>query len=173
MPEQPQSEVPEQAGGTEAKSSAKSGGWPGFGELIDAVPSMFSHRWDLPALLNQRWPAAIGGFEPMKVEELIDDGTYVVRAEVPGVDPDEGIDVTVDNGRLTIRAEREQHTEASEANEFRSEFHYGSTRRSMTLPAGADVDKVKATYANGILEIRVPIEKADSGRTKVTVERTS
>lgn len=135
-----------------------------FVDLFDSFPSIFGHRW--PEVFT-----GAAGFEPMKVEEELDDGNYVIRAEVPGVDPDEGIDISVDNDRLTISAVREKRTEADEANDFRSEFHYGSFRRSMTLPKGADADKITATYADGILEVSVPIDGEEPVGKKIPVER--
>ncbi len=162
------------AKGPDSSSPARTGsGWPGFAELLESFPSAFAHRWDLPSMFNQRWPGTTTGFEPMRVEELVSDGVYVIRAEIPGVDPEHGIDVSVENGRLSIKAERERRTEANEANEFRSEFHYGSYRRSMALPSKAAVDEIKATYDDGILEVRIPLAKATSDQTKITVERTS
>lgn len=137
-----------------------------FGDLFDSFPSIFGHRW--PDVF-----AGVPGFEPMKVEEEVDDGSYVIRAEIPGVDPDEGIDISVDSDRLTISAVREKRTEADESNDFRSEFRYGSFRRSMTLPRGAETDNIKATYIDGILEVSVPIDSEEPIGKKIPVERAS
>jgi HSP20 family protein len=76
-----------------------------------------------------------------------------LRAELPGLDPGEDIDITVDAGVLSIRAERrEEHKE-----ERRSEFRYGSLSRSVTLPVGADLEHITASYDQGILEVSVPV----------------
>jgi len=73
---------------------------------------------------------------------------------VPGIDPDKDVKITIDNGFLTIRAERlEEKKEGG-----RSEFRYGSFIRSATLPTGADPDDVTATYGDSILEVRVGIK---------------
>jgi HSP20 family protein len=85
-----------------------------------------------------------------------DDGTFVLRAELPGVDPDDGLEVTVDDGRLVIAAEREERSEDRNKGQYRSEFRYGSFHRSIRLPSGADEDAIDATFTQGILEIRVP-----------------
>lgn len=76
------------------------------------------------------------GVHPMRLEDTRKDGLYEVRAELPGVDPAEDIEVIVRDGRLTIRAERAQADEAT----GRSEFRYGSFARTVELPAGADED---------------------------------
>ena len=54
---------------------------------------------------------------------------------------------------------------------FRSEFHYGSFERSVALPAGAQSDDVTATYTDGILEVRVPVDTKTDAIKKVPVER--
>ena len=64
-----------------------------------------------------------------------------VRAEMPGVDPANDVDITVRGGRLTIRAARSEKSESK----GRSEFSYGSFSRTVSLPPGADEDDITAT----------------------------
>lgn len=97
---------------------------------------------------------------PMRVEDYVDDGRYVVRAELPGIDPEKDVEVTVGRGILTIKAERREE----DAGKHRSEFRYGTFSRSMTLPASADDEHIEAVYDNGILEVTVPL--ADKGEDK-------
>jgi HSP20 family protein len=94
----------------------------------------------------------------VRVEEFMDAGTYVVRAEMPGINPERDVEITVANGMMTIRAERREETKEKVDGGFRSEFRYGSFSRTVGLPAGAKEDAVTATYADGILEVRVPVE---------------
>ena len=70
------------------------------------------------------------------------------------------------DGVLTIKAER---TEKKESN-GRSEFSYGSFMRSVTLPAGADEDAIKASYDKGILTVSVPVTEAQTAEKHVAVE---
>ena len=102
----------------------------------------------------------------MRCEEYIEDGKYVLRAELPAIDPDKDVEVSVANGVLTVAAERrEQHKEAQ-----RSEFYYGALHRSVTLPAGVDEDSVTATYRDGILQVIVPFpaeEKAPARKVPI------
>ena len=63
--------------------------------------------------------------------------TLVVRAEVPGIDPDQDVDVSVSEGMLHIRVERLEKSEHKSKDGYRSEFRYGSFARSVALPAGA------------------------------------
>jgi HSP20 family molecular chaperone IbpA len=99
-------------------------------------------------------------------DEMTKDGRYEVRAEIPGVDPARDVDITVHDGRLTIKAERTEKTESS----GRSEFSYGSFERTVTLPEGADEDDVKATYDKGILTVSVKISEPKKTEKKVEIE---
>jgi HSP20 family protein len=105
---------------------------------------------DFPSWLGAR--PFLGG-HVIRLEDEIEEGRYVVRAELPGIDPAKDVDITVHNGRLTIKAERSEKKESK----GRSEFSYGSFVRSVTLPAGADEDNVKVTYDKGILTVSVAI----------------
>ena len=92
----------------------------------------------------------------IKVEQFVDGTTLVVRAEVPGIDPDKDVDVSVSEGMLHIRAEREEKTEHKSKDGYRSEFRYGSFSRSVALPPGAKEEDITATYKDGVLEVRAP-----------------
>ncbi|TCM50620.1 Hsp20/alpha crystallin family protein [Kribbella sp. VKM Ac-2568] len=127
-----------------------------FADLFDWADS-------LPSLFT--WPAAMRG---VRIEEFADDNAYVVRAELPGLDPAKDIKVEVANGMMTITATRQQE----EHDGARSEFHYGSLTRRVLLPDGADEAKVEAKYAAGILEVRVPITAMTAEARTIKVEHT-
>ena len=93
----------------------------------------------------------------LRVEEFVDDGTLVVRAELPDIDPDKDVELSVANGVLHIRAQREEKTEKKDKGGYRSEFRYGSFVRSVPLPEGVRDDDITASYKDGILEVRVPM----------------
>lgn len=112
------------------------------------------------------------GESAMRVEEFTEDDQLVIRAELPGVDPDKDIEVTVAGGMLTIRAERhEEKTEGDRKKGYRSEFRYGALVRTMPLPAGVDETDVKASYADGILEVRMPLGTLDRPSARIPVRR--
>jgi HSP20 family molecular chaperone IbpA len=104
----------------------------------------------------------------MRLEDETKDGYYEVRAELPGVDPTDDIEVTVHDGRLTIKAER---TQTSESNGH-SEFSYGSFVRTVALPVGADEDDINATYDRGILTVTVPLSEDHPTEKRVEVIET-
>jgi HSP20 family protein len=93
----------------------------------------------------------------IRVEEFTDGDTEVVRAELPGIDPAKDVEVTVTDGMLSLRVERRAESREKAGDTYRSEFRYGAMHRTMPLPSGAKQDELTATYADGILEIRVPV----------------
>lgn len=118
----------------------------------------------LPSL-SELWR---GAFHPIRIEDRMEPDRYVVRAELPGVDPERDVDVSVENGVLRVSAERQEST----VEKGHSEFRYGSFRRQITLPKGADEDAVQASYRDGILEIVVPISGASSATRSIPVSRS-
>ena len=108
-----------------------------FGDLADWLETDYTRRTGM-----------------IKVEDLVSDTEYAVRAELPGMDPAKDIEITVANGFLTIHAERREETHAHR----RTEFRYGAFQRSLRLPVNAVDAKIAAKYANGILEVTVPLK---------------
>ena len=107
----------------------------------------------------------------MRIEEKVDGDQFVVRAEMPGIDPDKDVEINVSNGMLRIHAERRDETESEDNGRHHSEFHYGAFSRVVPLPAGATQADVKATYHDGILEVRIPVDDGVAQATKVPVTR--
>jgi HSP20 family protein len=93
----------------------------------------------------------------MRVEQFLDGDTLVVRAELPGIDPDRDIDLSVTDGELHIKAKREEKVEHKSKTGYRSEFRYGSFTRSFALPPGVREEDILATYQDGVLEVRAPV----------------
>ncbi len=126
--------------------------------------------------LSQRWPTRMFGElaemrGSIKVEEFVDGNDVVIRAELPGMEPDD-IDVSVNEDRLTIKGERRSRTETTADDTFRSEFRYGSFTRVMPLPDGAMADNIKASYVDGVLELRLPVtEDTEHPLKKIPVSR--
>lgn len=120
---------------------------------FDVFDSVFPYGWRLP--LGQNVP---------RIEEYTEDGNEVVRFELPGVDPDKDVTVSVAGGMLTIEGARVEPMTAP----VRSEFRYGSFVRQVPLPAGADPTKVSASYDRGILTVRVPVSAEH--KHEITIE---
>lgn len=125
-------------------------------EWVDRVfRDMFRDFFTGGALIER----VFDGGSLIRLEEYVDGETCVIRAELPGIDPDKDVEITVSDGVLHLKAHREEKAEERKPAVFRSEFHYGSFDRAIRLPEGATEADVKASYTNGILEVRVPIAK--------------
>jgi HSP20 family protein len=109
----------------------------------------------------------------MRVEEYRDGDDVVVRAELPGIDPDQDVEVSVTDGILHIEAHREEQSEQKEKDGYRSEFRYGSFSRSFVLPANTDEGNVTASYNDGVLEVRLPAgPEPKQSVTRIPVSRS-
>jgi HSP20 family protein len=85
------------------------------------------------------------------VEDYIRNGQYELRAELPGLDPERDIEITVAGEILTITARRSEDTRGRQ----HSEFRYGTAERSFRLPPSADLSRIQASYGHGILTVCV------------------
>lgn len=131
-------------------------------------PEWFGRR------LEELWPERMlealgkGG---VRVEEFTDGDTLVVRAELPGIDPDKDVEISVHDGLLHIKGERSEREEEARKAYYRSEFRYGMFERTIPLPAGATEKDITATYKDGVLEVRIPMKTADTKAATVPVQR--
>lgn len=110
----------------------------------------------------------------LRVEEYREAGSLVVKAEVPGIDPDEDVDITLTGNQLQISVRREERSEQKDKEGYRSEFRYGTFSRTVSLPAPVSQEDIRASYTDGILEVRVPLpEESAAGSRKIRVSRGS
>ena len=93
-----------------------------------------------------------------------------MRAEMPGMKKAD-IDVTVVGDTLTIAGERKQEEERKEGEVYRSERYLGRFQRSITLPSEVDVNKVQATYKDGVLTINVA-KSEQAKRKQIEIKTT-
>ena len=112
------------------------------------------------------------GEEVIRVDEYREGDTQVIRAELPGIDPEKDVDLTVTDGMLRIRAERRSEQKTEEKGYLRRELRYGSMTRTLRLPEGVSASAITATYRDGILEIRVPVpERRQKAPTRISVSK--
>ncbi len=95
-----------------------------------------------------------------------EDGDLVVRAEVPGIDVSEDVDVEIEAGVLTIKGEKRTAKAIEEDDRYVRESRYGSFERSIMLPAGVDPESVTARAENGVLTVTVPLPQSEHRRTE-------
>lgn len=107
-------------------------------------------------LVRPQVATEIEGIAWMPTTDVLTRGEdLVVRAELPGVNADD-IDVSVTDGVLVIKGERSRDRESQEAGYVMRESFRGGFQRSMTLPEGIDLEKLTASFADGVLEVTVP-----------------
>lgn len=137
----------------------------------DTWPQRLSDWFDVPDLV--RWFDRVGRFDEfIRIEESMHDGHLEIRAELPGIDPQRDVDISIADGLLTIRAERKEETSADGGGRRRSEFRYGAYTRAVPVPEDIKPADITATYKDGILTVIVPAPaKAESQVVKVPVTR--
>jgi HSP20 family protein len=111
--------------------------------------------------LGQVWSPAIDIFER--------EGRFVVRADLPGLSPDE-VRIEVRDDALVLEGERKSEVEVEEEGLYRSERVYGRFSRVIPLPQGADLDKAQARFENGVLEIEIPQREDASRRRRIEIQ---
>ena len=119
----------------------------------------------LDEFIPRRWFSKNMEWSSIKIEEFVKDGKLVIKAEMPGIDPDKNIDVSIHDGYLTIQGEREETINK----DHRCEFNYGSFTRSISLPRGYDEKSIHATYKHGILEISMDVPTNNRPGRKIPV----
>ena len=107
----------------------------------------------------------------IRVEGYREDGTLVIHADLPGIDPEKDVELTVSHGMLHIEAERRQEEKVEGKGYVRRELRYGSLSRSLPLPEGVTGADITATYQAGVLEIRVPQPKRESVK-KIAISKS-
>lgn len=144
--------------------------WNPFDELASLRESMDKLFDDF---LTTRRPGQRAETAPMVWQPAIEaydtEHDVVIRAELPGINP-KNVEISVTDDNMTIKGSSRAEQEERHRNYYRRELRYGAFVRSLTLPSGVQGDQAKATYRNGILEIRVPkSERAKPKSVKVEV----
>lgn len=114
---------------------------------------------------------ALGGNWAPPVDIFEHEGNIVLRAELPGVSP-EDVDIRVENNVLSLRGERKFDSEVKREDFHRVERAYGSFSRSFTLPNVVDTEKIQAEYKDGVLQVTLPQkEEAKPKQISIAVGR--
>ena len=146
--------------------------WDPFQDLRSAqdemaqMSPMLAHALGLHTQQQGNARAATTAWAPaLDISERKD--AYLVTVELPGLRP-EDLDITMEDGLLTIQGERQFTAESSEQQFHRVERRYGAFRRSITLPAQVQAEQIEASFDNGVLQIVVPkMEEAKPKRIQV------
>jgi HSP20 family protein len=132
-----------------------------FEDFFDSVGSTILGRRGLPGF----------GVEEPKIEVSETDKEVAIEVELPGVDEDD-VDVSLADGLLSIRAEKERAQEKKERDYVLRERSYGLIERAVPLPEDLDLDSAKARFKNGLLVVSIPkSEKARAAVKRIAVQR--
>jgi HSP20 family protein len=129
--------------------------------------SPFRGFWDMQSQMDRMFSEMLGnaGRSPARqlegmtewapaVDATEKDGNLVIRAELPGVRP-EDVDISLHENVLTISGERKAEQEEERGGYYIRERRYGTFSRSFSLPQGTDESKIRARYEHGVLEVTV------------------
>ena len=130
-----------------------------FGELRQRMEEMF------------RETGSGGDAWTPSVDVLRKNGSVILRADLPGIAPEE-IKVTVEDDVLTVSGEHTEESEEEKGNYMRRERRFGSFSRSMTLPAGVKAEDIESTTKDGVLEVTIPLPQAEE-KKQVEIETKS
>lgn len=129
--------------------------------LLRKMTAELDRTFDDP-FVSFRWPAFHGVTVPEtmtwspKVDVFEKENRLFTRVDLPGVKK-EHVKVEVDNGQLVLTGERKEEKEEKKDNVYRTEREYGTFYRVVPLPEGVKPEDVKATFADGVLEVSVPL----------------
>jgi HSP20 family protein len=137
--------------------------WEPFAELGE-LRTRFDRMFDELVDGRQReWTPAI--------DVVRDNGNIVVRADVPGIKPEE-VKIEIEDDILTVSGAHEERKEEKDKHFLRRERRYGSFSRTMALPAGVETKKIKAKTHDGIVEVTIPLPK-EAKKEKVEITPTA
>ena len=122
------------------------------------LDEMFSHflgDWEQGRIPRHATPAV---YVP-QITSYVDGNSICIRADLPGVDPQE-VELIVEDNQLTLKGERKAEQEQQNGNRLAQEVQYGAFARTFTLPEGVTAEGLQARYHNGVLEVTVPLPAA-------------
>jgi len=134
-----------------------------FEEMDRLFEDYFSRGWMRP--FRWEWPSLGEMAKPFegkmpKVDVIERDDEVVVKAELPGVDKKD-LDVSVTENSVTIKGTTSHEEKEEKGDYYRCEISRGAYARTVTLPSYVDADKAKASFKDGVLELKLPkVEKS-------------
>lgn len=133
----------------------------GLRDEIDRLFDAFFEESFWPAPVERSWSPSVDVYET--------DSEVVVKAELPGLRA-EDIEVTLAENRLTLKGEKKRSEETKGENYYRRESVYGSFVRTVPIPVPVKKDDIKASFKDGVLEVRLPKDEVAEKSLKIKVE---
>ena len=143
---------------------------------LDRLVDDFDHgAWRLPFRrsmfdVEPFWRRELTWAATPAVDIVEKDNEYEITAELPGMD-ENNVDVKVANGMLTIKGEKTEEKEEKTKDSYLSERRYGSFQRQFSVPDGVNVDRIEATFKNGVLTVILPkAPEAQKPEKKISIK---
>ena len=159
-----------------AAAPAALGQWMPLESLRREIDRLFDSfhegAWRLPFgrpafNLELAWPRETSWAIAPAVDVAEKDKEYEITAELPGMD-EKNIEIKMSNNVLTIKGEKKEEKEEREKDYYLSERRYGSFTRSFQVPEGVDTGKIEATFAKGVLTVKLP-KTAEAQKSEKTI----
>jgi HSP20 family protein len=163
---------------TEKSTAPAERDWMSFDSLRREVDRLFDDfrpfGWRLPSRRTSfelDLPTSLANWSVNPAFDLVEkDKEYEITAELPGID-EKNVEIKLSNHLLTIKGEKSASKEEKEKDFYLSERRFGSFQRSFQLPEGVDRDGIEATFAKGVLTVRLPKSaEARSAEKKIAVK---
>jgi HSP20 family protein len=159
-------------------SIQRAAAWPAFEDLHREVDRLFEDFWrhfhlPTPRSVFERepsWQREMEWAAAPAVDIAESEKAYEITAELPGMD-EKNIEVTLANGGLTIKGEKQAEKEEKRKDYYLHERRFGSFERSFRLPEGVDTTKIEANFKKGVLTVTLPkTAEAQKPETKIAVK---
>ncbi|WP_291322116.1 Hsp20/alpha crystallin family protein [Desulfonatronospira sp.] len=130
---------------------------------------------DMFEMFEDMWRSPFRGLEELDqqftpaIEVSEKDNEVVVRAEVPGMKP-EDMDIRVENNHLILSGEKKQEHKDEKENNVHMEFSYGRFYRTIPLRGEVNPENIKAKYKDGVLTVNVPLDAESTTAKKIAIE---
>ncbi len=142
-----------------AAPAVRPGDWRPRDYLQRAVDRLFDDFGRGFPRLRDRWlevePFAAGDLSYPTADMTESDGGFEIAVELPGID-EKNVDVTVQDGVITIAGQKREHHEEERRHYYLSERRFGSFRRSFRVPDSVDTDRIEAQFQKGLLKVTLP-----------------
>jgi HSP20 family protein len=137
---------------------------------LQTMRSLMDRFFDEPFFTAPQLWSQRGENFPLPLDLIEEEGQYIVKASMPGVNP-EDTEITLADNILTIKGESKHESDNDGSNYHVRERRFGNFMRQLTLPMSVDAEQVEATYENGVLTLRLPKTEAVKPK-KISVKNT-
>jgi HSP20 family protein len=128
---------------------------------------LLSLERDVQSMFDRMFGRELAAVPFRPVVDVVTEGDALVATfEIPGIVPEEDVEILVEDEVLVVKGEKTVETETDEKNRHIVERRHGSFERHIPLPEGADVEAISASYDKGILTVRVPVHEVEPSAVK-------